>query len=153
MVGWWVGVGGWVCLVHFLSLNSALFYCCAVVVYAPRTVENYLSQIISLSLGWEAVPTRTAGWLQIMVLTCMQEAGTGFASKPQTDDAEAGDIALDSWVRYDDPEVKAFKLNAERQNGRAAMMGITGCLIHELLGVDALYPTGGLGGAAPPAIF
>jgi hypothetical protein len=56
-------------------------------------------------------------------------------------------------VRYDDPEVKAFKLNAERQNGRAAMMGITGCLIHELLGVDALYPTGGLGGAAPPAIF
>merc|ERR1719272_976539 len=49
-----------------------------------------------------------------MVLTCMQEAGTGFASKPQTDDAEAGDIALDSWVRYDDPEVKAFKLNAER---------------------------------------
>merc|ERR1712039_111075 len=76
----------------------------------------------------EAVPT--AGWLQIMVLTCMQEAGTGFASKPQDPDGEAGDIALDSWVRYDDPEVKTFKLNAERQNGRAAMLGITGCLIH-----------------------
>ena len=56
-------------------------------------------------------------------------------------------------VRYDDPEVRTFKLNAERQNGRAAMMGITGCLIHELLGVDALYPTGGLGGAAPPPII
>merc|ERR1719506_385544 len=84
----------------------------------------------------EAVPT--AGWLQIMVLTCMQEAGTGFASKPQTDDAEPGDIALDSWVRYDDPEVRTFKLNVERQNGRAAMLGITGCLIHELLGVDVL---------------
>ena len=82
----------------------------------------------------------------------MQEAGTGFASKPQTDDAEPGDIALDSWVRYDDPEVRTFKLNAERQNGRAAMLGVTGCLIHELLGVDALYPTGGLGGAAPPTI-
>jgi len=27
------------------------------------------------------------------------------------------------------------------------------CLIHELLGVDALYPTGGMGGAAPPTIF
>ena len=38
---------------------------------------------------------------QKKVLTCMQEAGTGFASKPQTDDAEPGDIALDSWVRYD----------------------------------------------------
>ena len=34
-----------------------------------------------------------------------------------------------------------------------AMLGITGCLLHELLGVDALYPTGGLGGAAPPTIF
>ena len=90
---------------------------------------------------------------QKKVLTCMQEAGTGFASKPQTDDAEPGDIALDSWVRYDDPEVRTFKLNAERQNGRAAMMGVTGCLIHELLGVDALYPTGGLGGAAPPPII
>merc|ERR1711906_31813 len=99
----------------------------------------------------EAVPT--AGWLQIMLLTCMQETGQGFASKAQTDDAEAGDIALDSWVRYDDPEVKTFKLNAERQNGRAAMLGITGCLLHELLGVDALYPTGGMGGAAPPTIF
>merc|ERR550514_1354912 len=31
---------------------------------------------------------------------------------------------------------RAFKLNVERQNGRAAMMGITGCLVHELLGVD-----------------
>ena len=68
----------------------------------------------------------------------MQEAGTGFGSKPQTDDAEPGDIALDSWVRYDDPEVRTFKLNAERQNGRAAMLGVTGCLIHELLGVDGL---------------
>ena len=67
--------------------------------------------------------------------------------------AEAGDIAGIPWVRYDDPETKTFKLNAERQNGRAAMMGITGCLIHELLGVDALYPTGGMGGAAPPTIF
>jgi len=56
-------------------------------------------------------------------------------------------------VRYDDPATKKFKLNIERQNGRAAMLGITGCLIHELLGVDALYPTGGMGGAAPPTIF
>merc|ERR1719198_1346686 len=76
-----------------------------------------------------------------------------FLYKPQTDDAEPGDIALDSWVRYDDPEVRTFKLNVERQNGRAAMLGVTGCLIHELLGVDALYPTGGLGGAAPPPII
>jgi hypothetical protein len=74
-------------------------------------------------------------------------------AKPQTVDSEAGDIAGIGWVRYDDPETKTFKLNAERQNGRAAMLGITGCLLHELLGVDALYPTGGMGGAAPPTIF
>ena len=43
----------------------------------------------------------------------MQEAGTGFASKPQTDDAEPGDIALDSWVRYDDPEARTFEQNQE----------------------------------------
>ena len=33
--------------------------------------------------------------------------------------------------RYDDPEVKKFKLNAERNNGRAAMMGITGFAVQE----------------------
>jgi hypothetical protein len=99
----------------------------------------------------EAIPT--AGWLQIMILTCMQETGMGFAARPQTDDKDPGDIALDSWLRYDDPEVRTFKLNVERQNGRAAMLGVTGCLIHELLGVNALYPTGGLDGSAPPVII
>merc|ERR1712216_372214 len=53
--------------------------------------------------------------------------------------------------RYDDEGEKAYKLNVERQNGRGAMLGITGCLIHELLGVDALYPTGGFDGAAGAA--
>ncbi|KAL3909174.1 MAG: hypothetical protein SGPRY_009521 [Prymnesium sp.] len=128
--------------------------------HAGIRVPGYLSTSADLKFSdvpagcfasLEAVPT--AGWLQIMVLTCMQETGQGFASKPQDPDGEAGDIALDSWVRYDDVETKTFKLNVERQNGRAAMMGITGCLVHELLGVDALYPTGGLGGDAPPTIF
>ena len=47
------------------------------------------------------------------------------------------------WVRYaDKPGLlgKEFKLNAERNNGRAAMMGITGMMIHNALGVDALFP-------------
>merc|ERR1719396_87477 len=82
----------------------------------------------------EAVPT--VGWLQIMLTMCMIETGV-FASKSQTggyaginpSDGVAGDIAGIPWVRYDDPEVKTFKLNAERQNGRAAMLGITGCLL------------------------
>merc|ERR1712066_1132402 len=45
---------------------------------------------------------------------------------------EPGDVGGVSWIRYDDPEVKKFKLNAERNNGRAAMM------VHNALGVDAL---------------
>merc|ERR1719247_1240968 len=91
----------------------------------------------------EAVPT--FGWLQIMLLCLFQETGYGLGlAKGQT-----GGYASNP----DNPETKTFKLNAERQNGRAAMLGITGCLVHEIPGVDALYPTGGLGGAAPPAIF
>ena len=35
-------------------------------------------------------------------------------------------------------QVKKFKLNVERNNGRAAMMGITGMMIHNLVGVDSL---------------
>ena len=75
------------------------------------------------------------------------------AQKPEK---APGDVIPFFWARYPDQPGfagKQFKLNAERNNGRAAMMGVTGCLVHELLGVDALYPTGGLGGAAPPTIF
>jgi len=102
----------------------------------------------------EATPT--LGWLQIMAVALACEtgfAGRGYSVVAQAPDREVGDIGGESWVRYDDPEEKAYKLNVERQNGRAAMMGITGCLWHELLGVDALYPTGGFGGAAPEPII
>ena len=51
-----------------------------------------------------------------------------------------GDVGGPTWIRYDDPTVKTFKLNAERNNGRAAMMGITGMMIHNALGVDSLFP-------------
>jgi len=98
----------------------------------------------------EAIPT--AAWLQIMVVTCMMETGY-FIFNAVDPDKAPGDIGGETWTRYDDKVTKTFKLNVERQNGRAAMLGITGCLIHELLGVDALYPTGGMEGAAPPTIF
>ena len=35
---------------------------------------------------------------------------------------------------------EVLKLNAERNNGRAAMMGITGMIVHNALGVDSLFP-------------
>jgi len=42
-----------------------------------------------------------------------------------------GDVAGDLWVRYSDPEVKKHKLNVEINNGRAAMMGSLGMLMHD----------------------
>jgi hypothetical protein len=102
----------------------------------------------------EAIPK--FGWLQILAVALACEtgyAGRAFSVVAQAPDRESGDIGGSGWVRYEDPEVKAYKLNVERQNGRAAMLGITGCLVHELLGVDALYPTGGFDGAAPDPII
>ena len=102
----------------------------------------------------EAVPK--FGWLQIMAVACACEtgyAGRDWSVVSQAPDRAVGDIGGEGWVRYEDPEIKSYKLNVERQNGRAAMMGITGCLLHELLGVDALYPTGGWDGAAPDPLI
>ena len=58
-------------------------------------------------------------------------------------DWNAGDVVQDveiEWVRYSDPAVKAFKLNAERNNGRAAMMSILGMMIHEGLTGNPIWP-------------
>ena len=42
-------------------------------------------------------------------------------------------VAGDLWVRYSDPEEKKTKLNIELNNGRAAMLGATGMLMHDHL--------------------
>merc|ERR1712060_978438 len=78
------------------------------------------------------------GWAQIVLLVAVLEAVL-FKQDP---DREPGDVVPDSipWVRYDDPEVREFKLNVERNNGRAAMMGIIGMMIHEGLTGNPVWP-------------
>ena len=80
-----------------------------------------------------------AGWVQIVAFVAALDQAV-FRQDPA---AAAGDTARDlpiDWVRYDDPETKTFKLNVERQNGRAAMFGIIGMISHTALGQDALFP-------------
>ena len=146
---------------HGRAAMLGFLHVIAVEAGAKIPTEECLAAPTGMIASLESMPT--FGWLQIMLFCCMQETGAGAESSffslakyegyGAVGDREAGDIAGIGWVRYDDPEAKTFKLNAERQNGRAAMLGITGCLLHELLGVDALYPTGGMSGAAPPTIF
>ena len=86
--------------------------------------------------SWEALPT--AGWAQIVCLVAIIDNSL-FAQDP---DRAPGDVVGDRipWVRYSDPAVKNYKLNAERNNGRAAMMGIVGMTIHEALTGNPVWP-------------
>jgi len=107
--------------------------------------------------SWAALPT--AAWAQIVLFISICET-VWLKQDPAKD---AGDVVPDDfpWARYPDGyEVwlgdgstkavgqeelilgKTWKLNAERNNGRAAMMGITGMLIHESLTGNPVFPIG-----------
>mmetsp|Transcript_12774 Transcript_12774/g.31890 ORF Transcript_12774/g.31890 Transcript_12774/m.31890 type:complete len:294 (+) Transcript_12774:61-942(+) len=87
--------------------------------------------------SWAALPG--LAWLQIVLIVALFDNSV-FAQKPEK---APGDVIPFFWVRYPDTpgfSGKEFKLNAERNNGRAAMMGITGMLIHEGLTGNPVWP-------------
>jgi light-harvesting complex I chlorophyll a/b binding protein 1 len=91
--------------------------------------------------AWAAMPD--AGKAQVIVGILLMEGvtwpyyeanGPWFApitARKVPEGKAPGDVAGDVWVRYTDPQEKANKLNIELNNGRAAMMGITGMLMHD----------------------
>ena len=106
---------------------------CSYLSFPPVKFED----IPAGTLGsWAALPQ--AGWAQIVAVVAILDNSL-FAQDP---DREPGDVVGDRipWVRYSDPAVKEYKLNAERNNGRAAMMGIIGMMIHESLTGNPIWP-------------
>jgi light-harvesting complex I chlorophyll a/b binding protein 1 len=109
--------------------------------------------------SWAGIPA--FGWAQIVCLVALLD-NTIFAQDPEK---EPGDVVGDlPWVRYDDktpyeaplgglwpfpgssggsymfPSEKAYKLSVERNNGRAAMLGIFGMMFHEALTGNPVWP-------------
>jgi len=87
--------------------------------------------------SWAALPG--LAWVQIVLIVALFDNSV-FKQKP---DGGPGDVIPFAWVRYEDKpgfSGKEFKLNAERNNGRAAMMGISGMVIHEALTGNPVWP-------------
>merc|ERR1719231_2209794 len=87
--------------------------------------------------SWAALPN--LAWAQIVLIVALFDNSV-LAQKPEK---APGDVIPFFWVRYPDTpgfSGKEFKLNAERNNGRAAMMGIFGMFIHEGLTGNPVWP-------------
>ena len=105
-------------------------------VHLPGSIDKAGDAFDSFPNGWAAVTAiPTAGLWQIILFVGFLELGV---MKDVTGEAEfVGDFrngALDyGWDTFDE-ETKLSKRAIELNNGRAAMMGILGLMVHEQLG-------------------
>jgi len=126
--------------------------------YLSRSYDLKFEDVPGTMIGsWSTVPF--LGWAQIVFFIVLLEIDI-FKQDP---DKDPGDVVKDDWIwaRYPDGYTvwlgdgstktvgedelflgKTWKLNAERNNGRAAMMGIAGMLTHELLTGNPVFPIG-----------
>merc|ERR1712050_156772 len=107
-------------------------------VYDPL---NLMTKMPDKCRRWQEMEIKHGrfAWLQIVLIVALFDNSV-FAQKPEK---APGDVIPFFWARY--PDVpgfsgKEFKLNAERNNGRAAMMGIFGMIIHEGLTGNPVWP-------------
>ena len=105
---------------------------------------GYLSK--SLDLKFEDIPggaldsyaaVPALGWLQIVAFIVILELGYGATPAGNA----PGDVGGPSWIRYDDPEVKAFKLNVR----------LAASLLHPQCTPSRMFATSCVSCVAPPA--
>ena len=102
---------------------------------AAFCAASWFSVLVSLA------PSLPQGvWRFSLVVEHAQQRVRAAGRRCSVPQGESSSALLACLPTYDAPEVKKFKLNAERNNGRAAMMGITGMITHNALGVDSLFP-------------
>mmetsp|Transcript_8212 Transcript_8212/g.4865 ORF Transcript_8212/g.4865 Transcript_8212/m.4865 type:complete len:200 (-) Transcript_8212:60-659(-) len=107
-------------------------------VHLPGDIDTAGTSFDSIPDGWAAVGAiPSAGLAQIVLFVGFLELGV---MKDVTGEAEfPGDFrngALDfGWDTFDE-ETKLSKRGIELNNGRAAMMGILGLMVHEQLGTE-----------------
>jgi len=126
---------GRIAMLGFLGniITRAGFHWDNVIDYAGHPCESYPNGLAAL-FGPDAIPARGAA--QIFSLIGLMEVAF-MKDIPGTGNEFPGDLRngwLDfGWDTFDDEE-KLFKRGVELNNGRAAMMGILGLMIHEKLG-------------------
>merc|ERR1719183_1954776 len=107
-------------------------------IYLPGDIDKSGTAFSSIGNGWAAISGPNAipqaGLFQIIALVGLLEL---FVMKDITGGEFPGDFRNDSldygWDTFDE-ETKLFKRGVELNNGRAAMFGILGLMVHEQLG-------------------